>query len=99
MFDQTSRYFGLPTAYTAITDADGTQRQVCYVQRRIIPPIDNTLTIVEHVFTAGDRLDNITAKYLGDPLLFWQICDANNVLAPSELENIGTVIKITLPPL
>jgi hypothetical protein len=25
----------------------------------------------------GDRLDNLAARFLGDPLLCWMICDAN----------------------
>ena len=45
----------------------------------------------------GERLDNITAEYLGDPELFWRVCDANNVIAPEELEQVGTHIRITLP--
>ena len=48
--------------------------------------------------TQGDRLDNITAQYLGDPEQFWRICDANNVLAPNELtDTLGRIIRITLP--
>jgi nucleoid-associated protein YgaU len=99
MFDETSRYNGLDITTTEITDSDGTVRQVRYVQRRFIPPTDDTLTVVEHIVTAGDRLDNIAARYLGDPLLFWQICDANNILRPEELEQPGTSVKITLPNL
>ena len=26
----------------------------------------------------GERLDNVAAQYLGDPTLFWRLCDANN---------------------
>jgi nucleoid-associated protein YgaU len=46
----------------------------------------------------GDRLDNLAARYLGDPEQFWKICDANNVLRPDELtEEIGRVVRIALP--
>jgi hypothetical protein len=46
----------------------------------------------------GDRLDNITNQFIGDPERFWQICDANNVLEPAELtEQPGNTIRITLP--
>ena len=46
----------------------------------------------------GDRLDNITAKYLGDPEQFWRMCDANGAIRPDELtETIGNTIRITLP--
>ena len=33
----------------------------------------------------GDRLDNIAARYLGDPEQFWRICDANGAMRPDEL--------------
>jgi len=99
MFDSTSRYSNIPTATVDIIDRDGTSRQVRYVQRRLIPPGDNSLTVVEHVVIDGDRLDNITTRYLGNPLLFWRVCDTNNVLRPSELEVVGKVIEITLPDL
>jgi len=100
MFDQTSRYSNIPTATVDIIGSDGMTRQVRYVQRRIIPPMDNALTIIEHTVTDGDRLDNITARYLGEPTEFWLVCDANNVLRPNDLtDTIGRVIKITLPNL
>ena len=99
MFDETSRYHGLDITSIEIPDSDGIVRQVRYVQRRFIPPTDDTLTVLEHIFSAGDRLDNIAARYLGDSLLFWQICDANNILRPDELEQPGTSVKITLPNL
>jgi hypothetical protein len=52
----------------------------------------------EHVVTEGDRLDNIAAKYLGDPEQFWRVCDANGAMLPDELiETIGRRLRITLP--
>ena len=46
----------------------------------------------------GDRLDNLAAKYFGDPELFWRLCDANGALRPDELiEIIGRRLRITLP--
>lgn len=98
MFDSTSRYYQLKTSTLEVMDSDGTTRTVRYVQRRIILPADGGLTIIEHTVAEGDRLDNITARYLGDPTAFWLICDANNVLRPNDLtDNIGQVIKIVLP--
>jgi nucleoid-associated protein YgaU len=97
MFDPTSRYFNVENATLSVIDKDGTARSIGYTRRRLIPAGDNTITVVEHTVTQGERLDNITARYLGDPTQFWRICDANNVLAPAELEEISRVIKITLP--
>ena len=46
----------------------------------------------------GDRLDLIAAKYLGDPLMAWLICDANGAMAPYDLvKTPGTVLAITTP--
>jgi hypothetical protein len=100
MFDSTSRYYNVITATLNVVESDGTSRQLKYVQRRIIPPLDNSLTIVQHTVTQGERLDNITAIYLGDPLQFWRLCDSNNVLRPTELtETAGRVIDIVIPHL
>ena len=100
MFDKTSRYYNIGTSTINVMESDGTVRQVNYVQRRIIPPLDDSLTIVEHTVTQGERLDNITALYLGDPLQFWLLCDSNNVLHPTELtETPGRVIDIVIPHL
>ncbi|RPI88962.1 MAG: LysM domain-containing protein, partial [Planctomycetaceae bacterium] len=53
-----------------------------------------------HLVTEGDRLDNITARYLGDPTQFWRVCDANLVLLPDELsDEPGESIRIALPRL
>jgi len=46
----------------------------------------------------GDRLDNIAAANLGDPLAFWRICDSNNAMRPEDLTATpGAAIRITLP--
>ena len=97
MFDPTSRYFNIENAILSVMGKDGTAHSIVYKRRRFIPPGDDATTVVEHTVTQGERLDNIIARYLGDPTEFWRICDANNVLAPAELEEIGRVIKITLP--
>jgi hypothetical protein len=97
MFDSTSRYFKIETTTVTVPDADDGAREIRYVKRRIIPAIETMQTIVEHTVTQGDRLDNVTARYLGDPAQFWRVCDANNVVQPEELEETGRVVKIALP--
>ncbi len=98
MFGSTSRYNGVKTTTTTIAAGDGTTRTVRYVQRRIIPPPDDSLTEIEYTVTESDRPDNIAAFYLGDPTAYWMLCDANNVLSPDDLtETVGRVIKIVLP--
>jgi hypothetical protein len=47
---------------------------------------------------AGDRLDNLAARHLGDPQQYWRICDANRAVRPDELiETLGRALRITLP--
>jgi hypothetical protein len=97
MFDTTSRYSGLETKTIGVPDADGGVREIRYVRRRIIPSTAGLTTLVEHTVAQGERLDQITARYLGDPLQFWRVCDANIVMQPEELEEAGRVVEITLP--
>lgn len=93
-FPPTSRYHGIETATMEIEDGE----IIIYLKRRFVPQPARFSLLQEHTITEGDRLDNITNQYLGDPEQFWQICDANNVLHPDELtEKIGRRIRITLP--
>ncbi|MFZ4859034.1 MAG: LysM domain-containing protein [Desulfuromonadaceae bacterium] len=97
MFDPTSRYYTIETVTMDVTDNDGALRRIAYKKRRFIPSSEGTQTLVEHTVTQGERLDNVTARYLGDPTQFWRVCDANNVLSPDELEETGRVVRIALP--
>ncbi len=100
MFDKTSRYYKISNATMTMLDSDGLPREIRYARRRFIPSSDGLTTLVEHSVTQGERLDTITARYLGDPTQFWRVCDANDVLQPTELtEEVGNVIKIALPHL
>jgi hypothetical protein len=92
-FQPSSRYAGLPTAKLAV--AGGTE--VIYVTRRFLPPASSLSTIATHSVAQQDRLDNVTARYLGDPELFWRVCDANEGLDPRELTSVvGRRIRIPL---
>lgn len=94
MFSETSRYARIPTA--TYVDADG--RQIVYLRRRFLPLVSAAATLAEHLVKERDRLDNVTARYLDDPELFWQVCDANYVLLPDDvLAEIGRRIRIPLP--
>ncbi len=97
MFEPTSRYYDIETVKMTVGDAEGA-RVISYKRRRIIPSGETMTTLVEHTVTQGDRLDNLAARYVGDPEQFWRICDANNVLRPEELtEETGRIIRIGLP--
>jgi hypothetical protein len=95
MFPTTSRYYGLELANLKLADG----REVAYVRRRFLPLAKATL-LTEHMVTQDERLDNITAHYLGDPEQFWRVADANDALQPEALtapEQIGHRLRIPLP--
>jgi nucleoid-associated protein YgaU len=93
-FPPQSRYHVVPT--TTLIGPDG--RTIVYLRRRFIPPPESFAAVQEHTVVQGDRLDNIAARYLGDPELFWRLCDANVAMRPTELtETLGRRILITLP--
>jgi hypothetical protein len=94
MFDHTSRYYPLETA--TLTRPDG--RQIAYKRRRFLPPAEAMTTLAEVTVIQGDRLDLITARTLGVPEQFWQICDANNAMNPADLTGeVGRVLRIPIP--
>lgn len=98
MFDATSRYAKIEQATIAVADPDGDTRTVTYVRRRFLPATTDQTTLVEHLVVEGERLDNLTARYLGDPTQFWRVCDANEVFRPDELtETPGRTIDIAMP--
>jgi len=93
MFPANSRYQNIET--TSLIAADGSE--IVYLKRRFLPPALAKDTPVEHTVTQGERLDNITASYLGDPLQFWKLCDANNAMQPDELTaEVGRRLRIPL---
>jgi hypothetical protein len=93
-FPETSRYHGLGTL--KLVNQDGSV--IVYVKRRFIDPPERYSLLTVHLVRENERLDNIAAQYLGDPLQAWRICDANGVLRPAELtETVGGEIRITLP--
>jgi hypothetical protein len=94
MFPRTSRYFSIEIA--KYTTAD--QREIAYLRRRFLPSSEGAVIFAEHKVEEGDRLDNVTAKYLGDPEQFWRVCDVNEAMIPDELtEEIGRWLKIPMP--
>lgn len=89
----TSRYYGSPVLVREAADGSKT----VYFQRRFVPHPERFDVLQEHVVTQGERLDNLAAQFLGNPELFWRLCDANRALHPHELEEAGFRLKITLP--
>ena len=99
-FAESSRYRSIETTTVALPDG----RRVAYLRRRFLPQPEQLATLAEHVVLEGDRLELIAQNYLGDPELFWQVCDANRALRPADLTDnppttgLPRVIDIGLPP-
>lgn len=95
-FPAASRYSGVEVAY--LTTGFGAGPVIAYLRRRTLPDPAELALLTEHVVTEGERLDRITAAYLGDPEQFWRLSDANRAMRPDELtETIGRRLRITLP--
>src|SRR5262249_35075954 len=93
-FPPTSRYCGTDTATMQTPDG----RQVVYLRRRFLPSPDLFALVRLHTVRAGERLDNIAAKYMSNPEVFWIIADANAAMRPDDLTAPpGRVLRITLP--
>ncbi len=94
MFDHTSRYYHLDNSIYRAPDGS----EITYKQRRFLPQGDKMPLLVAVTVGPSDRLDGIAARHLGDPLQFWQICDANNATDPFELvAEVGKTIRGPLP--
>jgi hypothetical protein len=94
LFPPNSRYQGLATATLQAPDG----KTVVYLTRRFLPAPEDLSQVQEHVVSGGDRLDILAAQYIGDPLQFWRLCDANGAMRPDELtETIGRHLRITMP--
>ena len=90
MFARTSRYAQVPEAVYV----DDAGREIPYKLLRILPPRGDD--VAGHLVVAGDRLDLLAHRYLGDPEVFWRICDANGTLRPEELTQ-ETGRRISIP--
>jgi nucleoid-associated protein YgaU len=93
-FSPSSRYYGIATA--TMPGNDGAP--LVFLRRRFVPSADQFQVLQQHTIKEGERLDNITNQYYGDPERYWQICDANNVIDPETVTDTpGSSINITLP--
>jgi nucleoid-associated protein YgaU len=93
-FPPNSRYHRVPVA----TLEQKGEEPIAYLKRRLVPPPEIFSVVQEHSVVQGDRLDNLAARYLGDPELYWRLCDANGAIRPAELtETPGQAIGVSLP--
>jgi hypothetical protein len=95
-FPTDSRYYGSST----LTYTPPNGQPITYLARRFVPQpgAPNYSTVATNTVRQGDRLDLLAANYLGDPLVFWLLCDANGAVRPNALvETPGKVLNITTP--
>src|SRR4051794_10419242 len=93
MFEPTSRYAAIETA--TFVSPEG--HRLPYKRRRFLPPSERMQVVTAVTVAEGDRLDQITARTLGDPEQFWRICDANNAMNPADLAVPGLQLRIPAP--
>ena len=93
MFDPASRYNAL--ADRIHTTRDG--REVVYKERRFLPQGAGQPLLVEVTAGPSDRLDLVAWRTLGQPELFWRVCDANDVMNPADATAPGRMLRVALP--
>ena len=94
LYPPTSRYYGLDTVTLQVNGSE----PILYLVRRFLPSPDSFALLQTYNVKQGDRLDNLTAQFMDDPLQFWRICDANCAMRPEDLVGtLGRVLRITLP--
>ncbi len=93
-FGPTSRYYQQPTRSYVTPDGN----MIVYVSRRFLPQPSEFSLLQNYSIRQGDRLDNLTATFLGDPEQYWRIADANAAMKPDDLTaTVGATLRITLP--
>jgi hypothetical protein len=93
-FAPTSRYYGIETVVAVLPDG----RRVSVLRRRLVPAPERFTLLQEHVVSQDERIDRLSAAYLGDPQAFWRIADANTAMQPEQLTaELGRRVRITLP--
>lgn len=102
LFAPNSRYHGAQTTTLASPAGGGDDgaagETIVYLCRRFVPPPGRFATRAEHVVAQGERLDGIAFVHLGDPELYWQLCDANGAMRPAELTaRMGRRLRICFP--
>ncbi|RKH54936.1 LysM domain-containing protein [Corallococcus aberystwythensis] len=92
MFSPTSRYSQVSNAtYTA---PDGTE--IVYKRRRF-PPMQQQGIFGQTGVRPEERVDQLAARTLRDPLQYWRLCDTNMVLDPFELvDEPGRRVRVPL---
>lgn len=96
MVDPTSRYAAASQSPLLWVDATG--REIRYLPRRFLAPVDSFEILAEVRVQGGDRLDLIAARTLGSAEAWWRIADANEALDPATLTaEPGARLRVPVP--
>ena len=91
MIKSSSRYHGLQHLRHVAPDG----HEILYLERRFVP---RPAATGQTTNAQSERLDLIADRTLGDPLLFWHVCDANDEANPFVLsDRSGRILKLPSP--
>jgi hypothetical protein len=77
---------------------DPSRRSIAYLRRRFLPQGGTLPELEKTQVQPGERFDQLAQRTLGDPELYWRICDANDAMAPAALlERPGRRLRVPLP--
>lgn len=94
MTDPSSRYNSVGTAIWRSPRG----KTVHYRQRRFLPDPASMQVLTEVRVGDGQRLDQIAAVQLGNPLAWWRVADANAAMDPLDLTVVpGVALVIPIP--
>jgi hypothetical protein len=83
----------LPSTQSGPDDAS-----IVYLPRRLLPLPDQITIQSTYLVKPGDRTDLVSARLLGDPLLYWLIADANGASDPASLSAVpGRSLQLPAP--
>ena len=77
---------------------DGVIPEIAYTPRRFLPQRADIEIRTATRVGPGERLDQLATRTLGEPLQFWQICDANLAMDPFAIvERPGAWVAVPAP--
>ena len=80
MFDHMSRYAAVGTLTLELPGGP-----VACLKRRFLPQGERLPLLATVPVAPGERIDTVAYRTLGNPLAFWRICDANDVINPQDM--------------
>lgn len=88
MSNSTSRY----SNSKILTYKNDSGKEILYKERRFISR-NQTLDLEDIKIEPYERLDNVSARVIGDPLQYWRICDSRIIFSPLEVINNKNIVN------